>query len=157
MDDWEYNNTEDDYWSDTGNEANPDTYTPTQPVDDNYWDDTGNVTNPDSYDNTGGDYTGYTPGYENPNLTPAWYSNMLGSGGSTSQLLGSIFGGNNTSNLIKGGAALVEGMQNKKKAAALSSIANSASIDPWASQRPFYQQQAQSAVTDPYSSPIVAA
>ena len=30
-------------------------------------------------------------------------------------------------------------------------------IDPWASQRPFYQQQAQAAVTNPYDSPIVKA
>jgi len=186
MDDWEYENTDDDYWSDTGNE-----------------------TNPDSYDNSGGDYTGYTPGYENPNLettpdsdytgytpgyenpniateqAPTWYNNLLsslggtntnpvnsvnpmaqpaqatGAGGGISQMLGSIFGGGNLGTALKGGAALLEGAQNKQKAAALAKIANNTSatgsIDPWSSQRPFYQQQAQAAVTDPYSSPIVAA
>jgi hypothetical protein len=52
-------------------------------------------------------------------------------------------------------SALLEGYQNKKKAAAMQQAAKQ--IDPWASQRPFYQQQAQQAVTDPYSSPIVKA
>jgi len=181
MDDWEYNNTEDDYWSDTGNEANPDTYND-YPAEDNYWSDTGNQPAQDTpiYDDNAGDYTGYTPGGNNANIatnapvggtpeavvTPPWYSSFLGSatpntGGGITQMLGSIFGGGNLATLLRGSAAVAEGSQNKEKAAALTSIANNTtptgSIDPWSSQRPFYQQQAQTAVTDPYSSPIVAA
>ena len=55
-------------------------------------------------------------------------------------------------------AALIEGSQNKKKAAAMQNLANQVrqSSDPFGSQRPFYQQQLQQAVQNPYSSPIVA-
>ena len=49
----------------------------------------------------------------------------------------------------------MEGVQNKKKQSAMR--ANASQLDPWGSQRGFYQQQAQSAVTDPFSSPIVKA
>jgi len=76
--------------------------------------------------------------------------------GSISTTLSSIF---NNPNAMKMGAAglsaLLEGYQNKKKAAAMQQAAKQ--IDPWASQRPFYQQQAQAAVTNPYDSPIVKA
>ena len=76
--------------------------------------------------------------------------------GSISTTLSSIF---NNPNAMKMGAAglsaLLEGYQNKKKADAMKQAAKQ--IDPWASQRPFYQQQAQAAVTNPYDSPIVKA
>ena len=76
--------------------------------------------------------------------------------GSISTTLANIF---NNPNAMKMGAAglsaLLEGYQNKKKAAAMQQAAKQ--IDPWASQRPFYQQQAQAAVTNPYDSPIVKA
>lgn len=55
----------------------------------------------------------------------------------------------------KGLAAVMEGVQNKKKQSAMR--ANASQLDPWGSQRGFYQQQAQSTVTDPFSSPIVKA
>ena len=76
--------------------------------------------------------------------------------GSISTTLANIF---NNPNAMKMGAAglsaLMEGYQNKKKAAAMQQAVKQ--IDPWASQRPFYQQQAQAAVTNPYDSPIVKA
>lgn len=76
--------------------------------------------------------------------------------GSISTTLSSIFNNPNAMKLgTMGLSALLEGYQNKKKAAAMQQAAKQ--IDPWASQRPFYQQQAQQAVTDPYSSPIVKA
>ena len=56
---------------------------------------------------------------------------------------------------IKGLSALLEGSQNKKKATALNKLANSSKLDPFGSQRAFYQQQARQAVTNPYDSAIV--
>ena len=76
--------------------------------------------------------------------------------GSISTTLSSIFNNPNAMKLgTMGLSALLEGYQNKKKAAAMQQAAKQ--IDPWASQRPFYQQQAQAAVTNPYDSPIVKA
>ena len=76
--------------------------------------------------------------------------------GSISTTLSSIFNNPNAMKLgTMGVSALLEGYQNKKKAAAMKQAAKQ--IDPWASQRPFYQQQAQAAVTNPYDSPIVKA
>ena len=57
----------------------------------------------------------------------------------------------------KGIAALFEGYQNKKKAEAMQKLAKNPALDPFGSQRQFYQQQAQQAVTNPYDSPIVKA
>lgn len=57
--------------------------------------------------------------------------------------------------LGKGIAALFEGSQNKQKQAAFNKIARNSALDPFGSQRPFYQQQLQQAVTNPYDSPIV--
>ena len=66
--------------------------------------------------------------------------------GQTSSGLGSII------------SALLTGKQNTQNAQQSKSIINQqqASIDPFASQRPFYQQQLQQATTNPYSVPIVA-
>jgi len=145
--------------------------------------DVGNVNQGDwMYQDTPGDYTGYTPGYTNPNLDtgtnntqpdygdqnyyggintggvqtdtgPSW--NAPNAGG-IQNALASIFNGGASNPLVgKGLAAVLEGYQNKKKASAMQ--ANASQIDPWGSQRGFYQQQAQNAVTNPYSSPIVSA
>ncbi len=78
--------------------------------------------------------------------------------GSISQTLSGLF--NNTQALGlagKGVAALFEGYQNKKKAEAMQQLAKNPALDPFGSQRQFYQQQAQQAVTNPYDSPIVKA
>ena len=66
--------------------------------------------------------------------------------GQTSSGLGSII------------SALLTGKQNTQNAQQSKNIINQqqASIDPFASQRPFYQQQLQQATTNPYSVPIVA-
>lgn len=61
------------------------------------------------------------------------------------------------SNGLKLLAALAEGQQNKRKASNVQNIVNQqqARTDPFGSQRPFYQQQLQNTVQDPYSQPIV--
>ena len=65
----------------------------------------------------------------------------------------------NNKGFVTGLGALAEGYQNKKKAAALQQMVNQnrQPLDPFGSQRPFYQQQLQQAVQDPYSAPIVSA
>lgn len=127
----------------------------------------------------GNEYNGYDPGMENysnldtdyygdqGNLNDFWDSGTaintggsdgwtLPSSGSITSTLSNLFqGGLNNPLIGKGLSALMEGYQNKQKQAAMNKIA--AGADPWGSQRPFYQQQARQAVTDPYSSPIVKA
>lgn len=80
--------------------------------------------------------------------------------------LGGLFGQNK--NQQRGGqlssglgsiiSALLTGKQNTKNAQQSKNIINQqqAATDPFASQRPFYQQQLQQAITNPYSVPIVA-
>lgn len=63
----------------------------------------------------------------------------------------------NPSLLAKGIGALFEGQQNKKMGKSMNSIASRPAFDPFGSQRPFYQQQLQNTVQDPYSQPIVKA
>lgn len=65
----------------------------------------------------------------------------------------------NNKGFVTGLGALAEGYQNKKKAAALQQMVsqNRQPLDPFGSQRPFYQQQLQQAVQNPYSAPIVSA
>ena len=55
-------------------------------------------------------------------------------------------------------SALLSGKQNTQNATQAKNIINQqqASTDPFASQRPFYQQQLQQAVSDPYSPKIVS-
>ena len=78
--------------------------------------------------------------------------------GSISRTLSGIFNNPNAMGLAgKGVAALFEGYQNKKKAEAMQKLAKNPALDPFGSQRQFYQQQAQQAVTNPYDSPIVKA
>ena len=77
-------------------------------------------------------------------------------GGSVTGVLKDLFTKGTTANTIgQVGAALLSGYQNKQKAKALSKVAPQ--IDPWASQRAFYQTQAHNTVTNPYDQPIVAA
>jgi len=80
--------------------------------------------------------------------------------------LGGLFGQNK--NQQRGGqlssglgsiiSALLTGKQNTQNAQQSKNIINQqqAATDPFASQRPFYQQQLQQSVTNPYSVPIVA-
>lgn len=78
--------------------------------------------------------------------------------GSISQTLAGLFNNPQALGLAgKGVAALFEGYQNKKKADAMQKLAKNPALDPFGSQRQFYQQQAQQAVTNPYDSPIVKA
>ena len=78
--------------------------------------------------------------------------------GSISQTLSGLFNNPQALGMAgKGVAALFEGYQNKKKAAAMQQLAKNPALDPFGSQRSFYQQQAQQAVTNPYDSPIVKA
>lgn len=75
--------------------------------------------------------------------------------GGIQDYLGRLF--SNPNLMGKGIAALFEGNQNKKMAKNLNSIANRTPFDPFGSQRPFYQQQLQNTVNDPYSQPMVKA
>lgn len=78
--------------------------------------------------------------------------------GSIQQTLSGLFNNPQALGLAgKGVAALFEGYQNKKKADAMQKLAKNPALDPFGSQRSFYQQQAQQAVTNPYDSPIVKA
>lgn len=74
---------------------------------------------------------------------------------SANDTLSRLFSNPNT--FIKGLGALLSGDQNKRKAVAYGNIASNPALDPFGSQRPFYQQQLQQAVTNPYDSPIVRA
>ena len=82
--------------------------------------------------------------------------NNLPSMGGVQNTLSNLF---NNKGFVTGLGALAEGYQNKKKAAALQNMVSSMRqpLDPFGSQRPFYQQQLQQSVQDPYSSPIVSA
>lgn len=77
--------------------------------------------------------------------------------GGLQNTLAQLFNSKGFDSGMRGLAALLEGSQNKKKSSQLQQIVNNnrTMIDPFGSQRPFYQQQLQSAVTDPYSAPIV--
>lgn len=102
----------------------------------------------------------------NPQAQPEWYQNLLSGAGTQAlpqvpqqsqnsgmtSILSQLFGGGGK--LLAG---LMEGAQNKKKQQAYNQIAKNPSLDPFATERPFYQQQARQAVIDPYSSPMVKA
>lgn len=72
-----------------------------------------------------------------------------------SKILGSLGGAKGLFGL---GSALFEGQQNKQNSANTNRIVQQqqARQDPFASQRPFYQQQLQQSVTNPYGSAIVS-
>ena len=106
--------------------------------------------------NSGGFDTGVGSGFNTAN----WGADPQTSNpfGSISQTLSGLFNNPQALGLAgKGVAALFEGYQNKKKAAAMQQLAKNPALDPFGSQRQFYQQQAQQAVTNPYDSPIVKA
>lgn len=88
------------------------------------------------------------------NELPGFQSPVQQTMGSVQNTLANIF---NNKGFVTGLGALAEGYQNKKKAAALQQMVNQnrQPLDPFGSQRPFYQQQLQQAVQDPYSAPIV--
>lgn len=158
----------DDYYYNTGNDDS-DGY-----EDQTSWNNGGDYS-------VGNDYNGYDPGgnydnldtsygndnYEDYNLNNLWNSadalktdtgptwNAPNVGGIQSTLANLFQGGINNPLLGKGLSALLEGYQNKQKRAAMAKIASGA--DPFGSQRPFYQEQARAAVTNPYDSPIVKA
>jgi hypothetical protein len=125
-----------------------------------------NNNNDYSWGNGGGynyDYSGLTgaqtANLSNPGLattgTVAPTSGWEAGGGAIKNFLNDIFTKGSTANSMgQGLAALASGYQNIQKAKALQSAAGQ--VDPWSSQRGFYQQQAQNAVTNPFSSPIVA-
>ena len=97
-------------------------------------------------------YNGNSPQFQ---AMPIDTSNPFGS---ISQTLAGLFNNPQALGMAgKGVAALFEGYQNKKKAEAMQKLAKNPALDPFGSQRQFYQQQAQQAVTNPYDSPIVKA
>ena len=69
--------------------------------------------------------------------------------------LGGLFAGKGGSSIL---GALAEGRQNKKYVQGVKDIVGQQqqTLDPFGSQRPFYQQQLQQAVSNPYSQKIVA-
>ena len=105
------------------------------------------------WQNQAGDYVGYQePGGK---FTP--YEQEGWTLGGISDTLASIFNSQGGQTGMKLLAALAEGSQNRKQANNLQKIAQqqTARLDPFASQRPFYQQQLQATVQDPYSQPMV--
>lgn len=85
------------------------------------------------------------PGYQNQTQ-----QNLTG----IQNTLASIF---NSKAGVSGLGAIVQGMQNKKKASMTNQLAQQMqpAMDPFGSQRAQYQQQLSSAYQDPYSQPIV--
>lgn len=77
--------------------------------------------------------------------------------GSIAPALQNLFSGQQGKGALSGLGALIEGMQNKKKASSIQNIVNQqqARTDPFGAQRPFYQQQLQSTVQNPYTQPMV--
>ena len=106
-----------------------------------------------------------------PGSTPPINGNSsTGSAGAVMSFLQSLFSGKgqgnpaqpsagtNMGNTFKTGlAALMEGGQNQQKAQMYADIAKNPALDPFGTQRGFYQKQAQDAVTNPYDSPTVKA
>ena len=88
------------------------------------------------------------------NELPGFQSPVQQTMGSVQNTLANIF---NNKGFVTGLGALAEGYQNKKKAEALQNLVSQMRqpLDPFGSQRPFYQQQLQQTVQDPYSAPIV--
>jgi len=174
MDDWEFEDQTNQY--NDGDTSTGNDYTGYTPGYDNSnidtsWEDTNDYVDYGSY---GGNQ--FSPTSPINTSAPDWFSssnpagvgsggapNPMGStgtsyGGDIKSALSSLFQGGVSSGLLgKGVAALLEGNQNKQKAAAATALAKNAALDPFGSQRPFYQQQAQQAVTNPYDSPMVKA
>lgn len=90
---------------------------------------------------------------------PQQQPQQSGIGGFLNQLFSNPAAGGIASAAAKLLAAGMEGQQNKQKSKAMQKLVqnNMGALDPFGSQRPYYQQQLQQAVQDPYSSPIVSA
>lgn len=97
------------------------------------------------------------PSFSGPMSVPAQsLTQQLPQQGGIEQVLAGLFSGKNMGGLVgKGIAALFEGNQNKRMAKNMRNIASNPAMDPFGSQRPFYQQELQRSVTNPYDSPIV--
>lgn len=146
VDDW-YQENDGGSWVPGGSGSTGDTYIP----------DNGNWSQPE---------VDYTPGVHETNTDTGYtpkvdYSTVMGktatpvpTASGIEQSLAQMF---TNPNALKLAAVLAEGSQNKKKASAMQALAKNPALDPFGSQRPFYQQQAQQAVTNPYDSPIVKA
>lgn len=160
MDDWEYNEnyqyTPEDM--DTSNQ-----FTPSQGIDD-FLGGQGNYQIDGNYfgqDQDWGNQNWAMEGQQNnfggmPGLAPAQAQQLAPQqAGGAQEYLSKLF--TNPSFISKGIAALFEGQQNKKMAKKLGQVASNPAMDPFGSQRPFYQQQLQQSVTNPYDSPMVKA
>ena len=127
----------------------------------NYDDYQGDYYTPPSFDNnTNIPEVDYTPGVFETNTDFYTTTNPLPSitmKDISGTLSGMFSNPSMASNALKLAAVLAEGSQNKKKQQAMNALAKNPALDPFGSQRPFYQQQAQQAVTNPYDSPIVKA
>lgn len=133
------------------------TYGNTSDYGNDYWNNLNNGVSSGTQDYSGsGNFYGNSPQFQvMPTLPKLDTANPFGS---ISQTLSSLFNNPQALGLAgKGVAALFEGYQNKKKAEAMKQLAKNPALDPFGSQRQFYQQQAQQAVTNPYDSPIVKA
>ena len=75
--------------------------------------------------------------------------------GGVSQTLANIFNNPLTQLGAKGVAALYAGNQNKKASDAYKKLATSSTIDPFGSQRSYYQQQLKQATQNPNSIPMI--
>lgn len=110
--------------------------------------------------NSGGNALGnnaFQGGYSNLPAESS-YNDLANYGGANtgiSQTLASIFNSPITQLGAKGIAALYAGNQNKKAADSYKKLAGSPTIDPFGSQRPFYQQQLQQAIQNPNSIPMI--
>lgn len=106
------------------------------------------------WQNQAGDYVGYQePGGQ---FTP--YNTNTGIDmGSVSNTLAELFNSKGGQFGMKMLGALMEGQQNKKQASALQKVIQQQRqvLDPFGSQRPYYQQQLQNTVQDPYNQPMV--
>jgi len=94
-------------------------------------------------------------GMQTPQQTKQVGNQSAGTMDMLSKILGSLGGAKGLFGL---GSALFEGQQNKQNSANTNRIVQQqqARQDPFASQRPFYQQQLQQSVTNPYGSAIVS-
>ena len=160
FDDWDGEAWEDDgsSWSDTevGDNIQDYDWSNIGDIFDTGWDSGFDSSNWGNYDNgsTGSlDLSNPSYNYDYSGGDSNTWGNIEGS---VKNVLSDLFTKGTTANTIgQVGAALLSGYQNKQKASSLQKAASQ--IDPWASQRSYYQTQAKNTITDPYNQPIVAA
>lgn len=164
FDDWNGQEWEDtgESWTPEEQASNIETFPVEDYSNDNYQWDSGSVgggisdwfNNGSTSGGDGGfDLSNPSYNYEAPPTSPTM--NWGSMGGSIQNVLSDLFTKGTTANQIgQVGTALLSGYQNNQKAKALQGAAKQ--IDPWAGQRPYYQQQAQQANANPYGTPIVA-